>query len=219
MKKTMMKKTIAATLLLCLSIAAQAQMVGATNNQHTERPTNPLHIPTGPYLRLTGGYPLIGGLSFGYQFTPLLMAGIGVGYGYTASDTETRNSYEASGSSPSGLYWVYDHIYTWDYVDAAFPLYVEMELRTPKLEWSLFLNLKIGYCIGLPDDTYPSYPSYGPWNEWANAFTYGTEYYPFYYSVMAGAGWRYWQLGVGYSNSEGWAVSLAYSLPLRGIFF
>jgi hypothetical protein len=124
---------------------------------------DPTYRPTGGYLRISSGYPVVGSLAYNHQITPYFMVGGGAGYSPWGAPRETD----------TGL------------------IYAEAELRTPKYDWSIFLNLKTGPTIA--DDN------------------------SFFIAIHAGVSYQNLHLGVGFStlSDDGFSGFLSYSLPLK----
>lgn len=138
---------------------------------------DPTYRPTGGYLRISSGYPVVGSLAYNHQITPYFMVGGGAGF------------------SPWAKLYEYDYYGGRDYFDElAIQIYAETELRTPKYNWSLFLNLKLGTTI--PIIMYAD---------------------PIFVAIHAGVSYENLHLGVGFSTSSyiGFSGFLSYSLPLK----
>ena len=130
----MKKKISLAALLLAICLSANAQMIGATNNQRTFRTTegtSTLYRPTGPSLRLSAGTNIYGSIAYNYQITHNFMIGGGLG---------VTESLEAD--------YIGISIHSYNY-EASLPLFLEAEIRTPRYDWSVFFNLKAGLNIPL----------------------------------------------------------------------
>ncbi len=132
----MKKIVIAALALLTLVTCANAQMVGATNRQQggfSTSSNDPVYRPTGAVLHFeaggtTNGQGLVT-LGWGYQMTPNVMLGAGLGlYGY---------------SSQNDIY------YGFGAIDGITPLFFETRLSTPGYRWSVYADLKLGYDLAL----------------------------------------------------------------------
>lgn len=209
-----MKRTVIAALLLAVGLSAQAQMIGATNNQQTPRTrtsdSTPLYQLTGSYLRFEGGFPIIASAAYCYQFTPWFMLGGGVGFGMSG-----------------GYYW--SEIYYSDFNPEHYrderpgswcmPVFIEAELRTPRYKWSLFLNLKFGYNAFKRSDFSHTFYNNGLFTE------YGDRYYPFLFTASTGVSYKNFSFGAGYSSalySSAFKAHLnayiSYSLPLGKLF-
>lgn len=130
---------------------------------------DPTYRPTGGYLRISSGYPMTGSLAYNHQITPYFMVGGGAGYSPRVN---------AEG------------------VTSAILIYAETELRTPKYNWSLFVNLKTGATIPLP---------------------LSRDADPIFVAIHAGVSYQNIHLGVGFSTSShiGFSGFLSYSLPLK----
>lgn len=131
-------------------------------------------------------------IAYNNQLTPSFMVGGGAGIGF-------------------GRYDEYD--YSWNYnsqyhhstsSDLAVPIYLETELRTPRYEWSLFVNLKLGMYIFLD-----KMPNHGP---------YEYKYHPLLASLSVGGSWKNVNLGIGVSSGASTiTMFLSYNLPFRTI--
>lgn len=135
----------------------------------------PTYRPTGGYLRISSGYPVVGGLAYNHQITPYFMVGGGAGFSWS-------KLYEED---------IWGRYY---FNETAIQIYAETELRTPKYNWSLFLNLKLGTTIPL--------------------IMYAD---PVFVAIHAGVSYQNLHLGVGFSTSSyiGFSGFLSYSLPLK----
>lgn len=166
-------------MLLALSCYVEAQIIGATNRSGNTNPGtgSPEFRETGASLRFSSGFPNVGLLAFNYQLTPSFL--VGAGAGINVSD------------------------YGW----LGIPLFGELELRTPRYKWSLFVDAKIGY-----------EPLYGD----------------VFFAAMIGFGYKNLSVGFGISTSQGEKgyyyyydahgfdynlpmVSISYNLPLKSI--
>lgn len=132
-----MKKVLLFVLLfLGIGFSANAQMIGATNNQRTFRTTegtSTIYRPTGPSLRLSAGTNIYGSIAYNYQITHNFMIGGGLG---------VTESWEDD-------YYEYGYYFSnWD-CEASLPLFLEAEIRTPRYDWSVFFNMKAGLNIPL----------------------------------------------------------------------
>lgn len=96
---------------------AEAQIIGATNRSGNTNPrkVSPEYRETGASLRISSGIPNYGLLAFNYQLTPSILVGAGSGVNFSED---------------------------WDW---GIPIFGELELRTPRYKWSLFIDAKIGY--------------------------------------------------------------------------
>ena len=140
-----------------------------------EKAVDPTYRPTGGYLRISSGYPVVGSLAYNHQITPYFMVGGGAGFSW------------------SKLYE--EDIWGRHYInETAIQIYAETELRTPKYNWSLFLNLKLGTTIPIIMDADP-----------------------IFVAIHAGVSYQNLHLGVGFSTSSyiGFSGFLSYSLPLK----
>lgn len=143
--------------------------------QIKEKVLDPTYRPTGGYLRISAGCPILGSLAYNHQITPYFMVGGGAGFAIVHYDIQ-GNNYSSVGN--------YETI----------QIYAETELRTPKYDWSLFLNLKLGTTIAS--------------NGYAD---------PIFVAIHAGVSYQNLHLGVGYSTSSyiGLSAFLSYNLPLK----
>lgn len=182
-----MKRIVIAAILLAFGFSANAQIVGATNNQEVPRTrtsdTSPLDRPTGSYLRFEGGFPIIASVAYCYQFTHSFMIGGGMGYGL------------------SGGYW-YSSLNT-TVGHPCMPIFIEAEIRTPRFKWSLFFNIKYGYNVFLS-------------NPYDNRST-DDVFYTRILTTSAGVGYKNLSLGCGYSTVLNCNAFISYSLPLDKI--
>lgn len=116
---------------MCLTLcAAQAQIVGAnTQRESLIKPTKliPEYRPTGWVLEFTSPCPF--GISVGKQITSAIMVGGGVGFNYL----------EIYGS-------------TWGRSDWSIPIYLQARVGTPKYNFSLFADAKIGFDLKQTDN-------------------------------------------------------------------
>lgn len=125
---------------------------------------DPTYRPTGGYLRISSGYPVVGSLAYNHQITPYFMVGGGAGYSPWWGKRRKTDT---------GL------------------IYAEAELRTPKYDWSIFLNLKTGPTIA--------------------------DRNSFFIAIHAGVSYQNLHLSVGFSTlpDVGFSGFLSYSLPLK----
>ena len=105
-------------LLLGFSLMADAQMVGATNRQRggSGSGVEPQYRETG--WRLNAEVGTSTAVSFGYQFTPNIMAAAGL---EMVSD--------------------FDYMLIWG------PVFAQVRLSTPMYRWSLFADLRFGWTV------------------------------------------------------------------------
>ena len=153
----------------------------------TPKPAQRRYYPEGGSLRLTGGVWIFS-VAYNHQVTPSFMIGGGAG-------VSTIREVETSGYSG----WTSIH-----QKGAGLPLFFETELRTPRYEWSLFLNAKIGYLI------HGSENNYG----------YNTYTYPHFFSqVTGGISYKHLNLGIGWSYTPfddiPITINLSYNLPFE----
>ena len=202
----MKRVIIIAALLLTFGLTAQAQMVGATNNQQTPRvqrgDNSPLYHPTGGALRFETGFPHVLNVAYVHHLTPSFMFGGGTG---VSGCGETRTRYYSDGSRSE---------YRWneDELDACLPLFLEAELHTPRFKWSLFLNVKAGYNLLRHKD--------GGWSEnsYYNGYYYlEYKYDRFFFDASVGFSYKNLSLGLGYSTVFYGKFSLSYNLPVSTI--
>lgn len=191
-----MKRII--TLIALLSLFAtglQAQIIDATNNStHKQEKTSnnsSIYKPTGHYLRLETGFPQIVSVAYGYQINPNLMVGIGGGFGNcSAFAMDTLQS-----TCP-----YYDFVW-------GLPIYAEALISTPKLKWSLFVDIKTGYNIT---------SKYGFYDLDIDNDYYDIRVRRFFGAVNVGLAYKNLSIGAGVSsnNPDWWSFSLSYNLPL-----
>ena len=214
-----MKRTIIiAVLLLTFGFTAQAQMVGATNNQQTPRvqrsDNSPLYHPTGGAIRFEGGFPHFFSIAYVYHINPQIMFGAGTGIGLCGETYTTRYYYKPSNSYT----YSFDHKHIYRGTEGpTIPLFVEVELHTPKYKWSLFLNVKAGYNLFRPTD-YSSidhrdnlyrYPDYAYDEYWT--------YDRFFFDASIGVSYKDLSLGGGYSTVCYWNAFISYNIPISTI--
>lgn len=137
-------------------------------------------------------------IAYNNQLTPSFMVGGGAGLGWGRYDkywlSYYYNTRELEGTSTA----------------IAMPIYLETELRTPRYEWSLFVNLKLGMYIFL--DKRHDYDRYE------------YKYRPLLASLSVGGSWKNVNLGIGVT-SGGFVddietpitIFLTYNLPFRTI--
>ena len=163
---------------------------------------NPLHRPTGGYLSVSAGLPLYASISYKHYLTSSFSVGGGVGYSLSCINVKpwkwnyTSNRYEEM----SDIYW--------SYYDCL-PIFAEVDLRTPRHEWSLFLNAKLGFNIYLddvPEDHY-SYYWLGHYREYYN---FSPNY--LYAAIAAGGSYKNLNLGIGISNMRESAFEILLNL-------
>jgi len=132
-----MKKVVFAALaLLALIPCANAQLVGSTNRQQggfSASSNAPVYRPTGAVLHFEAGFttngPGLVTLCWGYQMTPNVMLGAGLGlYGYSSKN---------------------DINYRFGAIDGITPLFFEARLSTPGYRWSVYADFKFGYDLAL----------------------------------------------------------------------
>jgi len=169
---------------------------------------------TGHYLSFAAGLPHYFTIAYRYQMTPSFAVGAGAGFGdveckYTTYILNESNNWESIGSDD-------------DYHSGVIPIFSEIDLRTPKHKWSLFLNIKLGFNIYLEQDFYSTY-FYWEADDFVEAF-YENQSNLFYISAALGVSYKNLNLGIGYSNSKHYDLEvfpylfLSYSLPLETLF-
>ena len=96
---------------------------------------------TGGYLRFLAGYSdVCGSVAYNYFFTPSIMIGGGMGFGFSIA--ETLETYHDNYSN-----WTHtDHIKP----EPALPIFLEADIRTPRYMLSFFINAKIGIYLFTP---------------------------------------------------------------------
>ncbi len=199
----MKKFFLFATVLLFLGLPVDAQMVVVTTNQQTPRvqrvDNSPVFRPTVGSLRFSAGLPGLFTVSYNHFFTSYFMIGGGTGLGYyygkSWEEREEFNDY-------------------WSEIEVdvpAMPLFAEMDLRTPKYKWSLFLNVKVGVNLfGRSSEIHSN-----------TGFRYGYSSRPFFASAAVGISYMNLNLGVGIStimyNAGAPDFFVSYNLPLSTI--
>lgn len=179
-----MKKALTfIVVLLALSCYAEAQIIGATNRSNTTYPqynNSPEYRPTGPSLRFAADLNIYGSAAFIYQITPSFMIGGGAGVTETWGTT---------------YYTINNERHYYKGLGAFIPVFFETEIRTPKFEWSLFLNVKAGTLISIGYKV--------------------TD--PFFVSAMAGFSYKYFSMGGGISTGKYnfgiLVLSISYDIP------
>ena len=215
-----MKRIIFIVVLAALaSTGAKAQEVITLSQGHnvkTEKVT-PLYRPTGNDIRIAIGGPVIIGVEYNRWIKPWLMVGAGTGYGIVGcTETVSTPAYTS--------YYGYNYPARNETLSRAaygIPWYVEAELRTPKYKWSAFLNLKMGYGIGLKH--YGSFEEGELYcgNDENNNPVYGEvnyEWKPFFMLATAGFGYKRFSMGIGAGVLGGHrsaSILLAYDIPLK----
>lgn len=152
---------------------------------------DPYYRPAIESLRFQAGAKDINfSIAYNNQLTPSFMVGGGAGLGW-------------------GRYETYN--YLWSHYDntdhLAVPIYLETELRTPRFEWSLFVNLKVGMYVFLYKEKHST--------------VYEDKYHPLLASLSVGGSWKNVNLGIGVT-SGGYietpiTIFLTYNLPFRTI--
>ena len=208
-----MKRNITIIALLTLLITSlQAQIIDATNNTPKKKEKtssiSPIYKPTGHYLRFEAGFPHYASIAYGYQLSPYVLIGGGIGFG-RMHYFETIWKHYPDGS----VTLVEEHDRIWNY--HGIPLFIETIISTPKHKWSLMLDLKLGY--GIPIDEHHFY------NDPSSPFVnYTTREHlikgkRFFGSVNLGASYKNISLFIGISsNNRDWfSLFVSYNLPLK----
>lgn len=175
---------------------------------------SPLHRETGGYLSIATGIPMYGSISYKHYITPSFSLGGGVGI----ADI---------GYKQDNWHWSYsDKIWThegsfYGGSNTCIPIFAEIELRTPRNDWSVFVNIKLGVNIytGKREDQYYGYYYNGHYSEYVDY-----SYKWFYASMAIGASYKNLNLGIGlgdysyYSRiEEHLSIFLSYDIPIKGI--
>lgn len=213
-----MKKSIFAIVMFAMtSVGVNAQEVITLSQGHnvkTEKVT-PMYRPTGHNIRIAIGGPILIGIEYNRWLTPWLMVGAGTGYGIVGC-TATYSVPEYTSSYGSYHPAINE---TRNIAGYGIPWHIEAELRTPKYKWSAFLNLKIGYGIGvkhygvLKDNFVEDIDE-------NNNIVYGKanyEWKPFFMLATAGFGYKRFSMGIGAGILGGHrsaSLLLAYDIPL-----
>lgn len=162
----MKKIVLIAAMLLAFGLSANAQMIGATNNQGTYRPTgnSPEYHPTGSLLNIELGSS--NAIAYGYQINPYLRAGIGLG---VFADVE--------------------------YDEAALPLFAEVRVSTPRHKFSMYADFKGGINLpkhGEPRRFFASQlgVSFRYFSIGAGICNFGRYGYDDYYGLNFSFGWN-----------------------------
>ena len=149
---------------------------------------SPLHRETGGYLSIATGIPMYGSISYKHYITPSFSLGGGVGI---------------SGIGYKKDYWQWsysDKIWTHEFSsyrsylsNACIPIFAEIDLRTPRNDWSVFVNIKLGVNIytGKSKDEYYGYYD-GHYSKYVDY-----SYKWFYASMAIGASYKNLNLGIG----------------------
>ena len=169
---------------------------------------------TGHYLSFAAGLPHYFTIAYRYQMTPSIAVGAGAGFG-DVNNGLTENYYERDMTTDHLNSW-----YSWEVNSNVIPIFAEIDLRTPKYKWSLFLNIKLG--ANIYTETFEDYLYIG--DDYTNEYTYTGTLNLFYVSAALGASYKNLNLGIGYSNSKHFDLEefpylfLSYSLPLETLF-
>lgn len=214
----MMKKIIFATVMFAMaSVCVNAQEVITLSQGHnvkTEKVT-PLYRPTGHYIRIAIGGPVIIGVEYNRWIKPWLMVGAGTGYGIVGcTETISVPAYTSS-------YGYYHPAKNKTYNRAGYgvPWHLEVELRSPRYKWSAFLNLKLGYGVGVKHYGVYQDTFYEDMDE-NNNIVYGKSNYewkPFFMLATAGFGYKRFSMGIGagiLGGKRSASLLLAYDIPL-----
>lgn len=211
----MKRIVLVAALLLSFCITANAQMIGATNNNPTVRTNNsPLHHPTGSALRFEAGFPLLFSISYVNHVSPYFMIGGGTGLGMYGYDYSIWNYRKPSNSY---TYYLYDSYSDREYDFGCMPLFAEAELHTPRYKWSLFINVKAGYNLFHPDDYYYSDPRDESYRYYDYAYDYERKCDRFFFMASVGFSYKNFSFGAGYSTTYFLNSYLSYNLPIKSI--
>lgn len=160
-----MKRIITLALtILCLATAGttQAQIVGANIQRESlikPKKQLPDYRPTGGLIQIDLGNPTA--LAVGTQLTSSFMVGGGIGIMGCALEND------------------------WDHGPWVAPVFVEMRLGTPKYNFSVFADLKLGFDICSEDDYNYNFFADRKWMRYPHA------------SLQLGIMWRDFSLGVG----------------------
>lgn len=181
-------------LLTMFAIGAQAQIVGANEGPKTStNTTSSLCKPTGHYLRFEVGYPQIVSIAYSYQMNPFIMFGAGCGYGIVSYYYSNQHSIPPEKGKIGG---------------SGLPLYVEAIFSTPKYNYSLIADIKMGYAIPFDEYNYSIYDLYSELkgNRLWGALHLGVSYKNFCLCV-----------GISSNNPDFYYLStfVSYNLPLR----
>lgn len=164
---------------------------------------------TGHYLSFAAGLPHYFTIAYRYQMTPSFAVGCGAGFGY--GEAQEGISYTWNSDTEDWDYW-----YRFYNTNNVIPIFAEIDLRTPKYKWSLFLNVKLGinFYTETSEDVIVE-------EDYMSLYTGSPNL--FHISAALGVSYKYLNLGVGYSNSKFSAsevpyLFLSYSLPLETLF-
>lgn len=169
---------------------------------------------TGHYLSFAAGLPHYFTIAYRYQMTPSIAVGAGAGFGdVSCNQTSYRlnesNVWEYCYSDPAGS-------------SGVVPIFAEIDLRTPKHKWSLFLNAKLGFNIYTEPEKFEDYYFENVDND-QYFFDFDSPNL-LHISAALGVSYKYLNFGIGYSNSIANDVEefpylfLSYSLPLETLF-
>ena len=169
---------------------------------------------TGHYLSFAAGVPHYFTIAYRYQMTPSIAVGGGAGFGDVSCNQTSywlneSNVWEYSYSDPDGR-------------SGVVPIFAEIDLRTPKHKWSLFLNAKLGFNIYTEPEKFEDYYFENVDND-QYFFDFDSPNL-LHISAALGVSYKYLNFGIGYSNSIAYDVEefpylfLSYSLPLETLF-
>lgn len=216
----MKKIVLIAAMLFGLGFTANAQMVGATNSQPTPRESrtdnSPLYRPTDRSLRFSIGAPQIFTVSYNHYLTSYFMIGGGLGFGMQNGEERAYRP----GYQRSRYYWDDEYSSIYSIISPALPVFVEMDVRTPKYKWSLFLNMKIGLNLFGATDSYEKWEDKTDYYGDPVYATLSYDYNKFLFSAAVGASYKNLNLGFGVSNVGSMGnlnLFISYNLPFTTI--
>ena len=188
-----------------------AQIEALPMDREPEKPTkveSSLYRKTGHYLSFAAGVPHYFTIAYRYQMTPSIAVGAGAGFG------DVNNGLTATYYNRDITTDDLNYLYSWEVKSNVIPIFAEIDLRTPKYKWSLFLNIKLG--ANIYTETFEDY-SYNIRDDYTRECTYTGTLNLFYVSAALGVSYKNLNLGIGYSNSRLYDLPylfLSYSLPL-----
>lgn len=164
---------------------------------------------TGHYLSFAAGLPHYFTIAYRYQMTPSFAVGGGAGFGYVEGLEGIHYDWDSDTED-------WDYGYSFYNNNNVIPIFAEIDLRTPKYKWSLFLNVKLG--INFYTETFEDVIVE---ENYMRLYTGSSKL--FHISAALGVSYKYLNLGVGYSNSKFFGdevpyLFLSYSLPLETLF-
>lgn len=175
---------------------------------------SPLHRETGGYLSIATGIPMYGSISYKHYITPSFSLGGGVGIAdIGCKEDHWQWSY-------SDKIWTHKSSY-YGGSNTCIPIFAEIELRTPRNDWSVFVNIKLGVNIytGKSEDEYYGYYYDG---HYSNYVDYSYKW--FYASMAIGASYKNLNLGIGlgdysykYLVENHLSIFLSYDIPIKSI--